>query len=108
MSPLYILTSNPPTGEYLKSLGSLKITCGEPYSPYNPFGRTTRKFKFNKPCMGKDRVKLIWKYKKIQESNKTIGYVRAHLIKKTLEASTQDYLCMRHGREVMPITSVKG
>ena len=71
-------------------LGYMQITCGEPYSPYSPFGRSTRKFKFNKPFLGTDRVKLIWKENKIKELRQCLGYVRAHLIKKTFEASPLD------------------
>ena len=43
------LNVRPPTREDVERLGSLKLTCGEPYSPYSPFGRTTSQFKLDEP-----------------------------------------------------------
>ena len=53
------------------------------------------------PFLGTGRVNINWKKEKIQELRKHLGYVSAHLVKKTFEASTQDYLGVRHKREVV-------
>ena len=37
------------TREDVLRLGYLQLTCGEPYSPYSPFGRTNRQSKLDEP-----------------------------------------------------------
>ena len=54
------------------------------------------------PCLGTGRLNINMTNKKIQERRKRLGYVSAHLVKKIFEASTQDYLVVRHERKVMP------
>ena len=54
------LDVSPPTREDIKRLRSLQLTCREPYSPYSPFGKTTKQFKFNEPCPTTGRVKIVW------------------------------------------------
>ena len=54
------------------------------------------------PCLGTGRVKITWTNDKIQEWRQHLGYVSAHLVKKTLEASTHYYPGVRHERKVTP------
>ena len=49
----------PPTRDGVERLGSLHITCREPYSPYNPFGKSTRQFKLDETCPATGRVKIF-------------------------------------------------
>ena len=70
--------SSPLTREDFNSLGSLQITCRELYSPYIPFGRTTRQFKLNDPCPATGRVKIVSTNEKIQEWRHSLGYVSPH------------------------------
>ena len=93
---------HPPTREDVKGLGSLQLTCGETYSPYSPFGRYTRQFKLDEPCVGTDRVKLTLTNNKIKEWKNHLGYVSDHLANKICEASTWDYPGVRHEHEVIP------
>ena len=51
--------------------------------------------------MGTDKVNLTSTNKKIQEWRHRIGYVSAHLVKKTFEAYTKDYPGVRHERKVI-------
>ena len=39
------LDVHPPTHEYVKRLGSMYLTCREPYYTYSTFGRPTSQFK---------------------------------------------------------------
>ena len=96
------LDVSPPTREDIEMLGYLKLTCGEPYSPYSPFGITARQFKLDKPCPATGRVNIFWTNEKIQEWRQRLGYVSPHLIKKKIDNSTQDYPGVRHEREVVP------
>ena len=50
----------PRTREDVERLGYLQLTCGEPYSSYSNFGRTTRQFKLNGTCHTTGRVKIVW------------------------------------------------
>ena len=61
------LDVHPLTREDVKRLGSLNLTYGEMNSPYSTFGRSTRRFKLDKPCLGTGRGKANLKKKKIQE-----------------------------------------
>ena len=80
----------------------MHINCGEAYSPYITFGRTTRQFKLNDPCPETGRVRIVWTNEKLQEWRQRLGYVSTHLVKKTFENSTQYYLGVRHKWEVIP------
>ena len=96
---LYVI---PPTGADVERLSYLQITCGEPYSPYSLFRKSTRPFKLNDPCPARGRVTFFWTNEKIQELRQRLGYVSPHLVKKTFDNSTQEYLGLRHEQEVMP------
>ena len=80
----------------------MQLTCGEPYSPYSPFRRTTRQFKLDEPFPSIGRVNTVWTNEKIQEWRQRLGYFIPHLINKTFDNSTQDYPGVRHKREVIP------
>ena len=43
---------------------------------------------------------MTWMNDKIQDWRQCLGYVSAHLVKKTFETSTQDYSGVRHDCEV--------
>ena len=60
------LDVSPPTRADVERLSSLQITCGEPYSPYSPFGKSTRQFKFNDPCPAMGRLNIVLNNEKIQ------------------------------------------
>ena len=60
------LDISPPTRDDVERLSSLQITCGEPYSPYSPFGKSTRQFKFNNTCPEMGRLNIVWNNEKIQ------------------------------------------
>ena len=96
------LDIHPPTREDVNGLGSLQLTCGEPYYPYSPFGRPTINFKLYYTCMGTGRVKMNRTNEKIQEWRHHLGHVSTHILKKTFEASTNDYPGASHDREFMP------
>ena len=96
------LDVRPPTRDDVDRLGSLKLTYGEPYSPYSPFRRTTRQFKLDEPCPATGRVKIVWNNEKIQEWRQHLGYFSPHLVKKTFNNSTQDYPGVRHKWQFMP------
>ena len=95
------LDVSPLTREDINTLDSLQIICGEPYSIYISFGIYTRQFRFDNPCLVTVRVNITWKKDKIQEWRKRLGCISAQLVKKTYEASTQDYPGVRHKCEVM-------
>ena len=61
------LNVSPPTRADVERLGSLHITCGEPYSPYGTFGKSTRQFKLDEPFPARGRVRIVWTNDKIQE-----------------------------------------
>ena len=48
-------------------LGFLQLVCGELYSPYSPFFKSTRQFKLDKPCLDTGKVKIVLTNEKIQE-----------------------------------------
>ena len=73
----------------VKRLSYMQLICGEPYSPYSPFGKSARQFKLDKSCPATVREKLIWKNEKIQEWRQHLSYAQYHVVKKTFEASTQ-------------------
>ena len=50
----------PPTRYDVERLSSLQITCGEPYSQYIPFRKSTRQFKLNDPCPERGRLNIFW------------------------------------------------
>ena len=56
-------------------------------------------------CLGTGRVKMAWTNEKIQEWRQCLGYFSAHFVKKTFEASTQDYQGVRHEHGFMPTKS---
>ena len=60
------LDVSPPTRDDVERLSYLHITCGEPYSPYSPFRKSTRQFKFNDPCPARGRLNIVWNNEKIQ------------------------------------------
>ena len=49
----------PTTRADVERLSYLQITSGETYSPYSPFGKSTRQFKLNGPCPERGRVKCF-------------------------------------------------
>ena len=61
------------TREDVERLGYLQLAYGEPYSPYSPFGITTRQFKLNDSCPARGRVKIVWTNEKIQEWRQRLG-----------------------------------
>ena len=83
------LEAHLPIREDVKKLGSLKLTVGEPYSPYSPFDRSNRYFKLDETFLETGRVKLTWTNDKIQEWRQCLGCISAHVVNKTFEASTQ-------------------
>ena len=95
----------PPTKADVERLGYLEITSGEPYSPYSPFGKSTRQFRLSDPCPKRDRVKFVWTNEKIQEWRQCLGCVGSHMVNKTFASSTQYYTGVRYDREVMPKNS---
>ena len=60
------LDIHPLTRGGVNRLGSLQLTCGEPYSPYSTFGISTSLFQLDYICLGTGIVKMIWKNNKIQ------------------------------------------
>ena len=60
------LDVSPPTRDDVERLSYLHITCGEPYLPYSPFGKSTRQFKLNDPCPAMGRLNIVWNNEKIQ------------------------------------------
>ena len=60
------LDVSPPTRADVERLSSLQITCGEPYSRYIPFGKSTRQFRLNDPCTERGRLNIVWNNEKIQ------------------------------------------
>ena len=85
------LDVSPPTRADIERLGSLQLTCAEPYSPYISFRKPTRQFKLDEPFPATGWVKIVWTNEKIHECSQRLGYVSPHLVKKTFENSTQDY-----------------
>ena len=49
----------PPTRSDFERIGSLQITCGEPYLLYSPFRKSTRQFKLYDPFPARGRVKIV-------------------------------------------------
>ena len=52
-------------------------------------------------------MNITWTNEKIQERRQRLGYVSAHLVKKTFDDSTQNYPGVRQEYEVMPNNSSK-
>ena len=91
----------PPTKVDVATLSSLEFNSGEPYQPYNPFGKTTHHPRLSEPCTSLDRVKYAWNNEQITEWRQRLDYIHSSLVRKTFESSTQFYAGVRHEREVM-------
>ena len=72
------------------------------YYLYSPFGISTRQFKLDNHCLGTGKVEMTWTNEKIQEWRHHLGHVSTHILKKTFEASTNDYPGASNDREFMP------
>ena len=92
------LDVSPPTRADIERLGSLQLTCAEPYSPYISFRKPTRQFKLDEPFSARDRVRIVWNNAKIQECRQHLGYVSPHLMKKFFGNSAKNYPGVRYKR----------
>ena len=95
-----------PNREYFKRMGTLQPTCVKIYVSYITFGQFYRQFTMGSNIPIMLRVKLVWTQENIQEQCQRLGYTRPRVLKKTFEASSQDYPGVRQDHDVLPNKSL--